>query len=187
MRAVLGSSSAPPGGGATGGSGPPSPGVSSVEVYGFVGWITSSVAYVLFLLWAYTPDHVLEAHGITYYPSKWWALALPAWACATVVFAFWLYESLCMMSAPPPGAPSTLRDRHSRSREAVGLASYFCGVGKGIPPLVDIPPELVSMVLHGGLAPLEVEHLFDKQRRRRGATLPSDEEAREEGEHSAPG
>lgn len=31
--------------GAAGGGSPPSPGVSSVEVYGFVGWITSSVAY----------------------------------------------------------------------------------------------------------------------------------------------
>ena len=47
---------------------------------------------VLFMLWAYTPEAVLEAHGVTYYPSKYWAVALPAWACATVVFVYWLYE-----------------------------------------------------------------------------------------------
>lgn len=161
---------------------------------------------MLFLLWAYTPDDMLKSHGVTYYPSKWWALALPAWASVTVVFLFWLYErwaagpapghttrtssragcqmrgaprrldttilsnapgrnavgelraalhmcSLCMMSALPPGAPSTLRDQFSKGKEEVGLASYFGGVGKGIPPLVDVPPDLVSMVLHGGLAP----------------------------------
>ncbi len=46
-----------------------------------------------------------------------------------------------------------LRDRLSKSKEDSGLASYFGGVGRGIPPLVDVPPELVSMVLHSGLAP----------------------------------
>lgn len=59
-----------------------------------------------------------------------------------------------MMSASPPGAPTSLRDGYSKGKEDVGLASYFGGVGKGIPPLVDVPPELASMVLHGGLAPL---------------------------------
>ena len=47
---------------------------------------------VLFMLWAYTPEAVLEAHGVTYYPSKYWAVALPAWACVSVVFVYWLYE-----------------------------------------------------------------------------------------------
>lgn len=61
--------------------------------------------------------------------------------------------SLCMMSAPPLGSPTMLRDRLSKSKEDSGLASYFGGVGRGIPPLVDVPPELVSMVLHSGLAP----------------------------------
>jgi phosphatidylinositol glycan class P protein len=47
---------------------------------------------VLYLIWAYTPKAVLEAHGITWYPSRHWAVALPAWACVTVVFAYWVYE-----------------------------------------------------------------------------------------------
>ena len=90
--------------------------VSTVEVYGFVGWITSAVAYgklgassfsnclaqpanvprrpaaVLYLLWAFTPPRYLEAYGISYYPSQYWAVALPAWACVTVVAAYWAYE-----------------------------------------------------------------------------------------------
>ena len=44
------------------------------------------------MLWAYTPAAVLEAHGVHYYPSQYWAVALPVWACAAVVFVFWLYE-----------------------------------------------------------------------------------------------
>lgn len=56
---------------------------------------------VLYMLWAYTPSSMLEAHGVAYYPSKYWAVALPAWACVTVVFVFWLYER-CV--GPPPGS-----------------------------------------------------------------------------------
>jgi len=47
---------------------------------------------VLYLVWAYTPNATLEAHGITYYPSKYWAVVLPAWVSVTVVFVYWVYE-----------------------------------------------------------------------------------------------
>ena len=91
-------------------------GATSVEVYGFVAWTSSAVAYgeqrraemhedcsnivvhlavcvaVLFLLWAFVPASILERIGITYYPSKYWATALPVWCCAAVVFALVVYE-----------------------------------------------------------------------------------------------
>lgn len=47
---------------------------------------------MLYLLWAFTPPRYLEAYGISYYPSQYWAVALPAWACVTVVAAYWAYE-----------------------------------------------------------------------------------------------
>lgn len=47
---------------------------------------------MLFLAWAYSPEEALHSVGITYYPSKWWALALPAWACAAVLYAYTAYE-----------------------------------------------------------------------------------------------
>lgn len=98
--------------------------VSSVEVFGFLGWITTSVAYsawqivlslwclwgqlmytqttwsdndtmlfdaVLFILWAFVPDEVLHRHGITYYPSRYWAMAIPTWLCVTVLFLYLAY------------------------------------------------------------------------------------------------
>ena len=175
---------------------------------------------VLYILWAYTPDSVLQAHGINYYPSKYWAVALPAWVCVAVVFVYWLYErcvrglraagsfacltcpaqnggtvrcccsiapyalehavrntgtlcwlcsiqpcgplpaatrprlcSLCMMSAPPPCSPASLHDSATKRKEDVGMPSYFGDTSRSIPPLADIPLELVSMVLHGGVSP----------------------------------
>ena len=59
-----------------------------------------------------------------------------------------------MLSAPPPGDPATLQDSATKRKEDVaGMGSYFSSSGRSIPPLVDIPQELVSMVLHGGATP----------------------------------
>ena len=43
-------------------------------------------------MWANTPNSWLEFYGITYYPDKYWGLALPTWMCVTVVFVYWAYE-----------------------------------------------------------------------------------------------
>jgi hypothetical protein len=65
---------------------------SSVEVYGFAGWIASAVAFVAFLVWAVLPESCLHALGITYYPSKHWALAIPLWLVLLVAYVYWAYE-----------------------------------------------------------------------------------------------
>lgn len=59
---------------------------AAVEVYGFVAWLVSFVLFGMFCafhkdichhsllgmycLWAFLPDSVLHAMGISYYPSK---------------------------------------------------------------------------------------------------------------------
>lgn len=46
-----------------------------------------------YLIWAYTPDHWLAAVGITYYPSKQWAVTVPAWGCVTILAGLLAYEA----------------------------------------------------------------------------------------------
>lgn len=62
-----------------------------VEVYGFLGWITSSVLYLIYIVWSCTPDVILHWHGITYYPDKYWAIAIPTWMCVSLVSLWYLY------------------------------------------------------------------------------------------------
>ncbi len=64
-----------------------------------------------------------------------------------------LVRSLCMMSALPASDPSNLHDWATRRKEDAGMPSYFSPAVHAVPPLVDIPQQLVSDVLFGGLTP----------------------------------
>jgi hypothetical protein len=49
---------------------------------------------VLFVVWAYVPDATLEAYGFTYFPSKHWAVAVPAMIVVTYVFSLVVYKAV---------------------------------------------------------------------------------------------
>ncbi|CEM00833.1 unnamed protein product [Vitrella brassicaformis CCMP3155] len=68
----------------------------TTEVYGFVFWILSYIAYGVYLCWAFIPESVLEQLGITVYPSKYWAIALPTYLCVCVVAVMVLYYAYCL-------------------------------------------------------------------------------------------
>jgi hypothetical protein len=57
-----------------------------------------------------------------------------------------------MARVPGPSDESSLRDWATKRKEGVGMPSYFSDSTHMIPPLVDIPQELVSSIVHGGLA-----------------------------------
>ncbi|CAH9088597.1 unnamed protein product [Cuscuta europaea] len=84
------------------------------EVYGFVGSISTVVATVIFLVWAYVPENWLHSVGIFYYPSRYWALAVPAYVMMTVVLSVTFYIGLNFMSTPPPTSFTTMFDEFSR-------------------------------------------------------------------------
>ncbi|KAK6117760.1 hypothetical protein DH2020_048489 [Rehmannia glutinosa] len=66
-------------------------GAKTSEVYGFVGFITTLAATVIFITWAYVPDNWLHSIGIYYYPSRYWALSVPTHVMVIIVLAIGLY------------------------------------------------------------------------------------------------
>ncbi|XP_071735951.1 phosphatidylinositol N-acetylglucosaminyltransferase subunit P-like isoform X3 [Rutidosis leptorrhynchoides] len=80
------------------------------EVYGFVGAISTVVATV----WAYVPDPWLHSIGIFYYPSKYWALALPAYASVALATMFLFYVGLNFMATPAPTSLNSIYDENSK-------------------------------------------------------------------------
>lgn len=65
-----------------------SPKVPTYEYYGFALYLASSAAFLLYIVWAYVPSALLHQMGIHYYPNRWWALAVPCWLVALVVYIY---------------------------------------------------------------------------------------------------
>ncbi|KAH8725978.1 histidine phosphatase superfamily [Phaeosphaeriaceae sp. PMI808] len=64
------------------------PKVPTYEYYGFALYLGSSGAFLAYVLWAYAPARILHGLGITYYPNRWWALAIPSWLIALIVYIY---------------------------------------------------------------------------------------------------
>lgn len=67
---------------------PTVPKVPTYEYYGFVLYLASSLAFLMYILWSYLPSPFLHALGITYYPDRWWALAIPAWIVMVLIYIY---------------------------------------------------------------------------------------------------
>ncbi|PGG98906.1 phosphatidylinositol glycan, class P [Blastomyces parvus] len=65
-----------------------SPKVPTYEYYGFVLYLASSLAFLIYLLWSYLPSPFLHQLGIYYYPNRWWSLAIPSFLIVTIIYIY---------------------------------------------------------------------------------------------------
>ena len=91
----------------------------SSSAYGFVGWVATYVAYGCFMAWAFLPNAALEQAGVTYYPNKYWALALPAYLAVLLFCVVIGYISINLLNTAPLDSFDTLIG------ELVFLASFL--------------------------------------------------------------
>ncbi|KAJ2712508.1 hypothetical protein H4R19_002716 [Coemansia spiralis] len=119
------------------------------EYYGFVLYLVSLAAFAVYLLWAYLPDGALEALGITYYPDRYWAVALPAWWLVAVGSVYVFTMAMNLYNTPLLSSMDNITDSFANLPSGVAEADGFCyeEVG-GIPPVGDIPISLVNRCLY---------------------------------------
>ncbi|KAK2882585.1 hypothetical protein FQN49_000197 [Arthroderma sp. PD_2] len=65
-----------------------SPKVPTYEYYGFVLYLASSLAFLMYLLWSFLPSPFLHQLGIHYYPNRWWSLAIPSFLVMTLIYIY---------------------------------------------------------------------------------------------------
>ncbi|KAF8660440.1 hypothetical protein HU200_058025 [Digitaria exilis] len=116
------------------------------EVYGFVGSITTVIATAVYLAWAYTPEPALRSLGITYYPSKYWALAAPSFVIVAVALSMGIYMGLNFVATPPPTSFNTIFDENSRERMTFSPAMEE---ERPIEPISDISIDQINNLMFG--------------------------------------
>eukprot|EP01023_Acetabularia_acetabulum_P068318 TRINITY_DN9654_c0_g1_i2.p3 TRINITY_DN9654_c0_g1~~TRINITY_DN9654_c0_g1_i2.p3 ORF type:complete len:138 (-),score=19.32 TRINITY_DN9654_c0_g1_i2:116-529(-) len=103
--------------------------------------------------------------GITYYPSKDWAIIIPCWCSAFIVFAYWMYESYNMTKIKRMEDILNVRDSLSKNGQIAGLQTYVHSCKKGLPALVDIPTQVTSAVLFANVDWTTSEQNFGQLKR----------------------
>lgn len=88
---------------------------SSREYQGFALYVGATVCVVSYFIWALLPATWLHAMRIDYYPSRWWAVAIPAYIIILMVFtyvALALYNTEKLTFAPTKS--ETVCDKNTR-------------------------------------------------------------------------
>ncbi|KAI9350483.1 PIG-P, partial [Zopfochytrium polystomum] len=83
------------------------------EIYGLVLHLSSAVVFVVYLGWALIPDDVLEAVGVTYYPNKYWSLAIPIFLLGLIPFTLLMYTAINLLRTPGLASFETVTDSFS--------------------------------------------------------------------------
>jgi phosphatidylinositol glycan class P protein len=74
----------------------------------FAGWIASGGVFALWLTWAWVPEGAWQAVVAPYAPSRYWALAGPAWGTVAFACTSLLYVAANLMATAPLDSLDTI-------------------------------------------------------------------------------
>ncbi|KAG2059742.1 PIG-P-domain-containing protein [Suillus hirtellus] len=119
------------------------------EFYGFVAWTSTSVLFVLYVLWALLPDEYIVWLGVEWYPSREWTLLLPAYSIVLVLLTYFVYFAIAIARTPSFSDPNTFTDTKVHL-PALDVNQHLKHADPGaIPELYDIPIGMVNRVVYG--------------------------------------
>ncbi|KAK9460673.1 PIG-P-domain-containing protein [Lipomyces oligophaga] len=113
------------------------------EYFGFALYVSSTIAFLLYIVWAILPQSVLHSLKIYYYPSRWWALAVPAFL---VMFIVYIYAALLTYNTEM--LTSDLNQLCTITDEYAVVSDDDSYLWKGSDGVWDIPLESVNFVLY---------------------------------------
>lgn len=123
------------------------------EFYGFVTWLCTYIAFGLIILWGILPDEWILTLGITWYPSREWALLIPSYGIFLCLLTWYTYWSLAIAATPEFDDLKTFTDSYALLPEKSGPneESPYKDIlaPDAIPEVYDLPIGLVNRRLLG--------------------------------------
>lgn len=98
-------------------------------VYGFALFLSFKTLLVIYLFWAFVPDHILENQlGLTYLPNKYFAIMLPVLVLTGLMFfAFLIYPAWNLSITNDIDDKFTIRDNYSIRRcQFINVSGKLC-------------------------------------------------------------
>ncbi|KAI8901675.1 PIG-P [Globomyces pollinis-pini] len=112
------------------------------EFYGFVLYLTTFLVSILYLCWSFLSDSVLHSIGITYYPSRTWAIVVPFFIVSLIPFTILVFTANNLMKTPSLNQIEVLTDQHARMMSLNSIAKILDP--SSIPDLEDVPLNVVN-------------------------------------------
>lgn len=120
----------------------------ATEFYGFAALTGTSVLFVVYHVWALTPDTWIESTGVTWYPSREWSLLIPAYTIIIILLTYFTYWGLALSATPTFDELRTITDSHAHyPKREEGNPYVRQANSDALPELYDIPIGTVNRVL----------------------------------------
>ncbi|KIY47877.1 PIG-P-domain-containing protein [Fistulina hepatica ATCC 64428] len=126
----------------------------ATEFYGFIVWTSTSFLFILYVMWGFFPDNWILAMGIEWYPSREWAILLPAYSIMAVLFTYFVYFSLALFSTPAFSDLNAVFDSRSQYPDTGSAREkYLACSEQKVLDLYDIPLGMVNRAAYSRQRP----------------------------------